>query len=145
MIQKTSERRMKLGLFPQTDLVPRNGPTLRFRELQAVAQMAEEMGFEQLWIADHLLLRSPNEAEQGCWEEFTFLSGLAAIPSRIHARMADRHTHIRRLTEPGRQALKAALPFWQQAQATVMSRFGQDRTAVLLTELQALEVLMQSN
>jgi probable F420-dependent oxidoreductase len=74
---------MQLGLFPQTDLVPGKGPTLRFRELQAVAQAAEEMGFDSLWIADHLLLRYPQEAEQGCCEAFTFLSGLAALTSRI--------------------------------------------------------------
>jgi DNA-binding MarR family transcriptional regulator len=56
----------------------------------------------------------------------------------------DRRTHIVRLTEGGRQALKAALPLWQQAQAAVTSQFGQDRTAALLTELQALEIRMES-
>ena len=56
----------------------------------------------------------------------------------------DRRTHIVRLTEQGRQAMKAALPFWQQAQATVISRFGQDRTTALLTELQALEAQVES-
>ncbi len=55
----------------------------------------------------------------------------------------DRRTHIVRLTEQGRQAIEAALPLWQQAQATVISRFGQGRTAALLTELQALEAQMQ--
>ena len=83
MTWKTNERGMQLGLFPQTDLVPGKGPLLRFRELQAVAQAAEEMGFDSLWIADHLLLRYPQQAEQGCCEAFTFLSGLAAVTSRI--------------------------------------------------------------
>ncbi len=55
----------------------------------------------------------------------------------------DRRTHIVRLTEQGRQAIQAALPFWQQAQADVISRFGQDRTTALLTELQALEAQVQ--
>lgn len=50
----------------------------------------------------------------------------------------DRRTHIARLTEQGHQALKDALPLWQQAQNAVISRFGQDRTAALLTELQML-------
>ena len=35
---------VKLGLFPQTDLVPGNGPLLRFHELREVAQMAEQLG-----------------------------------------------------------------------------------------------------
>ncbi len=55
----------------------------------------------------------------------------------------DRRTHIVRLTEQGRQALEAALPYWQQAQTALVSRFGQDRTAALLGELQALEAQMQ--
>src|SRR5262245_55994446 len=83
MTQKANERRMKLGLFPQTDLVPGKGPTLCFHELQAVAQLAEGMGFDSLWMADHLLIRSPQEAAQGCCEAFTSLSGLAAVTSRI--------------------------------------------------------------
>jgi alkanesulfonate monooxygenase SsuD/methylene tetrahydromethanopterin reductase-like flavin-dependent oxidoreductase (luciferase family) len=83
MTQQTIERRMKLGLFPQTDLVPGKEPTLRFCELQAVAETAEQIGFDSLWIADHLIIRYPNEEEQGCWEAFTFLSALAAVTRRM--------------------------------------------------------------
>src|SRR5690348_4460579 len=78
-----TSRRMKLGLFPQTDLVPGNYPTRRFRDLQALTQAAEQLGFDSLWRADHLIIRYPNEEEQGCWEGLTFLSGLAAVTSRI--------------------------------------------------------------
>lgn len=56
----------------------------------------------------------------------------------------DRRTHIVRLTEPGRQALEAALPLWRRAQDIVISRFGQQRTTALLAELQALEAQVQS-
>lgn len=83
MSEMQRKRRMKVGLFPQTDLVPGGGPVLRFRELCAIAQLAEEIGFDSLWLADHLLLRYPGQADQGCWEAFTFLSGLAAATSRI--------------------------------------------------------------
>jgi DNA-binding MarR family transcriptional regulator len=55
----------------------------------------------------------------------------------------DRRTHIVRLTEQGRQAMAAALPFWKQAQTALVSRFGQERTAALLNELQALEAKVQ--
>ena len=51
----------------------------------------------------------------------------------------DRRTRMVRLTEQGRQAIQAAIPFWKQAQATVISRFGQERTMALLSELLALE------
>lgn len=56
----------------------------------------------------------------------------------------DRRTHIVRLTEPGRQALEAALPLWRCAQEIVISRFGQERTNALLAELRALESQVQS-
>src|SRR5437868_4953339 len=83
MTQHTTGRRMKLGLFPQTDLVPGNGPIRGFSEMRAVAYAAEQIGFDSLWIADHLLIHYPNQEVQGCWEGFTFLSGLAAVTSRI--------------------------------------------------------------
>lgn len=83
MTQQITGRRMKLGLFPQTDLVPGDGPTRGFREMRTVALAAEQIGFDSLWIADHLLIHYPNQEVQGCWEGFTFLSGLAAVTSRI--------------------------------------------------------------
>lgn len=55
----------------------------------------------------------------------------------------DRRTHMVRLTEQGRQAIAAAVPLWQQAQATIISRFGQERTTALLTELQVLGAQVQ--
>ena len=56
----------------------------------------------------------------------------------------DRRTHIARLTEPGRQRIEATLPLWREAQATVISRFGQNRAAALMAELQALEEVVQA-
>ena len=50
----------------------------------------------------------------------------------------DRRTHLVRLTEEGQQAVEAALPLWKQAQATLVNRFGQERTTGLLSELRAL-------
>jgi probable F420-dependent oxidoreductase len=41
------------------------------------------VGFDSLWLADHLLHRPPGEEERGFWEAFTFLSALAAVTSRI--------------------------------------------------------------
>ncbi len=83
MTQLTTRRRMKLGLFPQTDLVPGNGPIRGFQEMRTVAQAAEQIGFDSLWIADHLLIQYPNQEVQGCWESFTFLGGLAAVTRRL--------------------------------------------------------------
>jgi alkanesulfonate monooxygenase SsuD/methylene tetrahydromethanopterin reductase-like flavin-dependent oxidoreductase (luciferase family) len=74
---------MKLGIIPSINEASVNGKTPRFREIQAIAQTAEQIGLDSLWLADHLIFRFPNQDEQGCWEVFTFLSGLAAVTSTI--------------------------------------------------------------
>lgn len=74
---------MKLGLVLPNDEAAVNGQTLRFRELREMAQLAEQVGFDSLWVPDHLISRFPGEDEKGFWEAFTFLSGLASVTSRI--------------------------------------------------------------
>jgi alkanesulfonate monooxygenase SsuD/methylene tetrahydromethanopterin reductase-like flavin-dependent oxidoreductase (luciferase family) len=75
---------MKLGLIPSIgEGGMGSGKTVRFSELKDIAQMAEAMGFDSLWLDDHLIFRFPDQDEGGCWECFTFLSGLAAVTSRM--------------------------------------------------------------
>jgi probable F420-dependent oxidoreductase len=74
---------MKIGLMPGLEEQSFGGQTPRFRDIQALAQAAEQVGFDSFWLADHFLFRFPNEAEMGQWEVFTFLSGIAAVTSRI--------------------------------------------------------------
>jgi hypothetical protein len=83
MAQSVTGQEMKLGLILPNDEAAVNGQTLRFRELRDMAQLAEQIGFDALWMPDHLLSRFPGEDEKGFWEAFTFLSGLAAVTSRI--------------------------------------------------------------
>jgi probable F420-dependent oxidoreductase len=83
MTQNTRERRMKIGVMPGTDEGSLDGATPRFRDILALAQAAEQAGFDSFWLADHFLFRSPEEEERGCWEAFTFLSALAATTTRI--------------------------------------------------------------
>lgn len=56
---------MKLGLILPNDEAAVNGQTLRFRELRDMAQLAEQVGFDSLWMPDHLLSRFPGEDEKG--------------------------------------------------------------------------------
>jgi probable F420-dependent oxidoreductase len=83
MTQSITGREMKLGLILPNDEAAVNGQTLRFRELRDMAQLAEQVGFDSLWMPDHLISRFPDKDERGFWETFTFLSGLAAVTSRI--------------------------------------------------------------
>jgi alkanesulfonate monooxygenase SsuD/methylene tetrahydromethanopterin reductase-like flavin-dependent oxidoreductase (luciferase family) len=55
-----------------------------WRDLRAIAQRAEELGFDSAWYGDHLLYRRPGDTRaRGPWEAWTVLAGLAASTSRI--------------------------------------------------------------
>jgi DNA-binding MarR family transcriptional regulator len=53
----------------------------------------------------------------------------------------DRRTRMVRLTARGQEALTKALPLWEEAQAWVISQFGQERWHTLLGDLAALTAL----
>lgn len=83
-----NSRRMKIGVMPSMGerslgAEAPHGRTPRFRDLQQMAQVAEQVGFDSYWLADHLLYQFPDLGRNGAWEVFTFLSGVAATTSRI--------------------------------------------------------------
>jgi probable F420-dependent oxidoreductase len=47
-----------------------------------MARVAEESGFDSIWVGDHLLYRTP-AGDKGPWEAWTLLSALAAVTERI--------------------------------------------------------------
>jgi alkanesulfonate monooxygenase SsuD/methylene tetrahydromethanopterin reductase-like flavin-dependent oxidoreductase (luciferase family) len=49
-------------------------------EVAAMARAAEEVGFDSLWVGDHLLYRDP---VRGPWDAWTTLAWLAGITERI--------------------------------------------------------------
>jgi probable F420-dependent oxidoreductase len=74
---------MKLGLVLDIDEGTLHGTSPTFRDLQQMAQVAEQVGFDSLWLADHLIFRFPGQEERGTWEAFTMLGALAAATERI--------------------------------------------------------------
>ena len=52
-------------------------------ELIAMAQAAEAVGFDSIWLGDHLLYDLPDGSVRGPWEVFTSLAALAAVTSRV--------------------------------------------------------------
>jgi probable F420-dependent oxidoreductase len=56
---------------------------VRWPEYVALARTAEDVGFDALWLGDHLLYRFENGESRGPWEAWTMLSALAASTSRI--------------------------------------------------------------
>jgi probable F420-dependent oxidoreductase len=56
---------------------------VRWPEYLAMARAAEDVGFDTLWLGDHLLYRYDDGSTRGPWEAWTMLSALAASTSRI--------------------------------------------------------------
>src|SRR3954469_6912257 len=71
-------RRCKIGVqLPEVEWeVP-------WPELRAMARAAEEVGFDSIWLGDHLLYRGDGRRERGPWEAWTSLSALAAATERV--------------------------------------------------------------
>lgn len=79
---------LKLGLFLETTALDRAGPLASWGELRETAALAEQVGFDAVFVPDHLILRdSPywgvtDTAARPTWEGWTILSALAAVTSR---------------------------------------------------------------
>jgi alkanesulfonate monooxygenase SsuD/methylene tetrahydromethanopterin reductase-like flavin-dependent oxidoreductase (luciferase family) len=52
-------------------------------ELIAMARTAEAVGFDSLWVGDHLLYDLPDGSVRGPWEVWTSLAALAAVTERV--------------------------------------------------------------
>ena len=65
---------MKLGIqLPEVERV------VRWPEYLAMARAAEEVGYDSIWLGDHLLYDDP---PRGPWEVWTLLSAIAAVTER---------------------------------------------------------------
>jgi probable F420-dependent oxidoreductase len=67
-------RPLKVGLF-----LPVDRP---WTELRQMAETAEAVGFDSVWIMDHVLFRN-NEGESGVWECFSLVTAIAAATRRV--------------------------------------------------------------
>ena len=56
---------------------------VRWPEYLAMAHVAEEVGFDSIWLGDHLLFRNDGRPERGPWEAWTLLAALAAVTERV--------------------------------------------------------------
>src|SRR5215216_5162481 len=82
-------RPLKLGIFLDPSESGGNDGQVtaakHWQELRTVAQRSEALGFDSLWVPDHLLFRWEGEAgpTTGAWEGWSILSALAAVTERI--------------------------------------------------------------
>lgn len=55
---------------------------VRWPELRDIALTAEAVGFDSIWVGDHLLYRTET-ATRGPWEAWSIMAGLAAVTDRV--------------------------------------------------------------
>jgi probable F420-dependent oxidoreductase len=75
-------RSPKVGLFLPTGEIMMGGATARWGDLLAIAHRAEELGFDSLWLPDHVLLQL-GKAKGGAWECWSLLAALAAVTTQV--------------------------------------------------------------
>jgi alkanesulfonate monooxygenase SsuD/methylene tetrahydromethanopterin reductase-like flavin-dependent oxidoreductase (luciferase family) len=75
-------RPLKMGINLPTVEGTLSGSTPRWTDLLNFAERAEELGFDSLWVPDHLLL-TWQEQTRGIWECWSLLAALAARTSRV--------------------------------------------------------------
>src|SRR5579885_1996656 len=74
---------MQIGAFSRTAERTLAGEPVTFSHVKQLALTAEAVGFDSFWLPDHLVYK-PDESEPvGCWEAFSFLSGLVGVTSKI--------------------------------------------------------------
>jgi alkanesulfonate monooxygenase SsuD/methylene tetrahydromethanopterin reductase-like flavin-dependent oxidoreductase (luciferase family) len=73
-----SSRPLRVGIQ-----LPEVEREVRWPELRAMARLAEDVGFDSLWLGDHLLYRFASGETRGPWEAWSMLAGLAASTERI--------------------------------------------------------------
>ena len=60
-----------------------DGATPRWADILEMATAAESIGFDAIWISDHVGFGDPNGDWSGAWESWTLLSALASVTSRV--------------------------------------------------------------
>jgi alkanesulfonate monooxygenase SsuD/methylene tetrahydromethanopterin reductase-like flavin-dependent oxidoreductase (luciferase family) len=74
---------MKVGILISLAKDAITGKQPSYADIKEMALTAEELGFDSIWVYDHLLYRTPGEEDSGIWECWTTLSALAEATKRV--------------------------------------------------------------
>ena len=74
---------MKIGVVLPMAEDPKTESAPPWREIRALAQQAEAMGVDSVWLYDHLLYRFPERPTSGIWECWTLLCAVAEATTRV--------------------------------------------------------------
>jgi alkanesulfonate monooxygenase SsuD/methylene tetrahydromethanopterin reductase-like flavin-dependent oxidoreductase (luciferase family) len=82
-VEEHRKRPLKIGIMLPESEREMGGATARWADFRAMGQAIEQLGFDSLWFADHLLMQVPGYEIQGAWEAMSMLSAFAATTERI--------------------------------------------------------------
>ena len=74
----TGRRPLKVGIQ-----LPEVEREVRWPELLDMSRAIEDLGFDSVWVGEHLLYRWVDRPARGPWEAWTLLAAIAASTSRI--------------------------------------------------------------
>lgn len=75
---------LKIGLYQLAAEYTMAGETPRWENIKEMTQLGEQVGFDSVWAADHLLYRTGSDvAEKGLWECWTLLAAMAAVTDKM--------------------------------------------------------------
>ncbi len=74
---------MKIGVVLPMAEDPKTESAPPWSEIRALAQQAEAMGVDSVWLYDHLLYRFPDRPTFGIWECWTLLCAVAEATKRV--------------------------------------------------------------
>ena len=77
------KRPLKIGIMLPESEREMAGETAGWSDFLAMARTIEDLGFDSLWFADHLLMEMPGHERQGAWEAWSMLAAFAAVTERI--------------------------------------------------------------
>jgi alkanesulfonate monooxygenase SsuD/methylene tetrahydromethanopterin reductase-like flavin-dependent oxidoreductase (luciferase family) len=56
---------------------------VRWNEMRSMAVLAEETGFDSIWVGDHLIYRPEDGPARGPWEAWSLLAAIAAVTDKV--------------------------------------------------------------
>jgi len=77
------KRPLKVGIMLPESEREMAGDTAGWSDFLEMARTIEDVGFDSLWFADHLLMKLSGHEPQGAWECWSMLAAFAAVTKRI--------------------------------------------------------------
>ena len=76
--EQSRNRPLKVGVrLPEVERVA------SWSDLARMATTAEALGYDSIWVGDHLIFRDGDKPPRGPWEAWTVMAAVAAITERV--------------------------------------------------------------